>query len=683
MSHLHHTATKLHPVPPDAENPATGKSVSRSHLVNRLNYINFQDQTILVSLKHLVYDDSVSLRARPQPCAGERLDCLWAETWSIRQILQTYRFDYLLIADGKKYLVVNSEVISFDESGLSLLLPAACREFQARRIRRHPASDTSVQLLQHGVLFDCSLVDFTPVSVRVSGMWERPEALHWINPEETVHLRLFQGETMLFSGVFEIQSLDSSERCCSFVLKQHQNNIRRFKPRKFRNERQELVPSPGIVFDHPLIGKRVNLKLFDISGTGFSVEESEGDSVLMPGMMIPNLRISFAQGFSLTCLAQVLSRNVTGEGGDERTVRCGCAILDMEIHDHVKLLSLLHQVANRKSYVCTEVDLDDLWDFFFETGFIYPGKYAHFQANKESIKETYARLYTANPQIARHFIYLDRGAILGHLAMVRFYRDSWLIHHHAARKSASGKAGLAVLEQVSHYLSELESFAFSHLRYVFCYYRPDNRFPARVFGGFAHSHGDQGSCSLDLFAYSHYQATGVDAPFPDPWHLSPSSDFHLTELARFYRHVSGGVLTDAFDLSPGPFRSASLMEEYRSLGFRKELYLYSLAKGGSLKAFFLVNCTDAGFNMAELTNCVTVMVIDEDTPPTLLELSLEKVSRHYPGGEMPVLTYPHSYAEKESLPLEKSYLLWALDMRYSDHFLQYCEGLFKGHKKLR
>lgn len=108
MSYLHHTATKLHPVPPDAENPATGKSVSRSHLVNRLNYINFQDQTILVSLKHLVYDDSVSLRARPQPCAGERLDCLWAETWSIRQILKTYRFDYLLIADGKKYLVVNS-----------------------------------------------------------------------------------------------------------------------------------------------------------------------------------------------------------------------------------------------------------------------------------------------------------------------------------------------------------------------------------------------------------------------------------------------------------------------------------------------------------------------------------------------------------------------------------------------
>lgn len=674
-------ATTVHPVTTHPDHPATGKTVSRSHLVNRLNYINFQDQTILVSLKHLVYDDSISLKARPLPCTGERLDCRWAETGSITQILKTYRFDYLLIADGKSYLVVNSELISMGEEGLAVQLPPACREFQARRIRRHPAGDISAQLLQHGVLFDGSLVDFTPVSLRVSGVWERPEALHWINPEETVHLRLFHGEAMLFSGLFGIQSLQSANRCCSFVLKQHQNNIRRFRIKKYRNERQELVPSPNVVFDHPLIDKKVNLKLIDLSGSGFSVVECEGDSVLMPGMMIPNLKITFAHGYSLSCLAQVLSRNATGEEGEVPTVRCGFAILDMDINDHDRLLAILHQARNRESYVCTDVDLDDLWDFFFETGFIYPGKYAHFQAYKESIKETYAKLYTGHPQIARHFIYLDRGAILGHLAMVRFYRDSWLIHHHAARKSASVKAGLAVLKQVSHYLSELESFAFSHLRHVFCYYRPDNKFPARVFGGFAQRHADQGSCSLDLFAYSHYRGTGSEVAFAEPWSLVPSSDFDLTELARYYRHVSGGVLIEAFDLYPGSAAGTELPEEYRKVGLRKEVHLYSLRKAGSLKAFFLVNRTDAGFNMAELTNCVTVMVVDQETPPSLLELSLERISRHYDGEEMPVLTYPHSYVEKESLPLEKSYLLWTLDMRYSDHFLRFCDELFKGRKK--
>ncbi|MBU5613990.1 pilus assembly protein PilZ [Geomonas azotofigens] len=674
-------ATTLRAVPSDAESPATGKSVSRGHLVNRLNYVNFQDQTVLVCLRHLVYDDSIMLRARPEPCAGERLECRWDEPESIRQILKTYRFDYLLIADGRKYLVVNSELLAIDEKGLTLLLPAACREFQARKIRRHPASGISAQLLQHGVLFNCDLVDFTPVSLRVAGTWERPEALNWINTEEPVHLRLSRGEELIFSGSFDILSLHPARRRCSFVLKQHQDNIRRFRPKTYRNARQELVPSPNVVFNHPLIGKRLNLKMGDISGTGFSVEENEGESVLLPGMIIPGLKISFAQGFTLDCTAQVLSRNVTGTGTGERNVRCGCAILEMEIHDHVRLLSILHQASDRNAYVSTEVDLDDLWDFFFQTGFIYPGKYAHFQANKERIKETYARLYSESPHIARHFIYLDRGAILGHLAMVRLYQDSWLIHHHAARKSASVKAGVAVLQQVGHYLNELETFPFAHLRYVFCYYRPDNKFPARVFGGFAQRHGDQKSCSLDLFAYFHYHPEGEEQPWPEPWTLEHSGDFDLAELAGFYRHVSGGLMVDAFDLHPGTAGNCELNEEYRRLGFRKELYLYSLRKGGGLKAFFLVNRTDAGFNMAELTNCVTVIVIDDETPAPLIERSLRQVSSHYQGEGMPVLTFPHAYAESKGLPREKNYLLWTLDMHYSDHFLRYCDTLFKGHGK--
>lgn len=570
------------------EGPAqAGRSVSRSHLANRLNYLNFQDQTILVSLRHMVYDDAISLRARPLPCAGERLELVWAEVPSLKQLLKTYRFDFLLIADGKKYLVVNSEMVAMDETGLSLVLPAACREFHARKIRRHPAREVSVQLIQHGVVIACELVDFTPISLRTAGCGSASDKLQLINAETPVYLRLLKKGETIFSGSFAIYADQSLKSGSSLVLKQLQDNIRRFKSKKYRNIRQQLTPSPHIVFDHPLIDKRVNLKVSDLSGTGFSVEESEGDCLLMAGMMVPELQIGFAQGFSLTCRAQVVFRNVVGHERGDRTVRCGFAILDMEIKDHVKLLSILHQVADRKSYVCTEVDLDELWDFFFETGFIYPGKYLHFQANKESIKQTYARLYTQNPQIARHFIYLDRGTILGHLAVVRFYQNAWLIHHHAARKSVSIKAGLAVLDQVSNYLNELESFAFAHLRFVYCYYRPDNKFPSRVFGGFAKMHGDQGSCSLDLFAYSHYQGKAQEGHLPDSWEFGPSSQYDVAELGRFYRHGSGGVMLEAFDLLPGRAEEDELAREYRELGFRKERHLYSLRKGGSLKAFFL------------------------------------------------------------------------------------------------
>ncbi|HJV67409.1 MAG TPA: pilus assembly protein PilZ [Geomonas sp.] len=659
--------------------PEAGRSVSKSHLVNRLNYLNFQDQSILVGLRHLVYDNAVFLRARPLPCGGERVECLWEQGESLRELLRSYRFDHLLIPDGKSYLVVNSESVQVDEQRLSLVLPPACREFQARRIKRHAASGVLVQMLQHAALFEGELVDFTPVSLRVAGAATAPSTFQWFNPETEVTLRLVKGGSILCSGSFRManHAWNSTQQV---VLRQSHDAIQRFKKKRYRNSRQQLLPSPNIVFDHPLIDKRINLKVADLSGTGLSVEESESDSVLMVGLVIPQLRISFAHGFSMNCSAQVVSRTVCEELR-ERTVRCGLVILDMEVRDHVKLLSILHQVKNERSYVCTDIDLNDLWDFFFETGFIYPGKYAHFQSNKEQIKLTYAKLYGDNPQIARHFIYLERGVILGHLAMVRFYSNSWMIHHHAARRSVTIKAGLAVLEQVSQYLNELENFAFAHLRHVYCYYRPDNKFPNRVFGGFARRNQDPRVCSQDSFGYFHFQGEAHPGRLPEGWQLAASSHFDLTELGSFYRFHSGGLLLEAFDLL-GPQSDADQLErEYRALGFTKEKFYYSLKKEGSLKAFLLVNRTDAGFNMAELTNCVTLIVLDEELPRELAELSLQQVCHHYEEGSMPVLGYPLSWLDRRSVSYEKNYVLWILNLQYTDNYFEYCQGLFGFMKK--
>ena len=46
-----------------------------------------------------------------------------------------------------------------------------------------------------------------------------------------------------------------------------------------------------------------------------------------------------------------------------------------------------------------------------------------------------------------------------------------------------------------------------------------------------------------------------------------------------------------------------------------------------------------------------------------------------------LLSYPMSYVEKESLPCDKTYLLWILNLRHSDDYFEYCEGLFRSVKK--
>jgi hypothetical protein len=73
------------------------KAISQKYLVNKLNYLNFQDGTILINLKHTKYNRVISLNARPKPCLGDQLDCLWTETTEIHQELKSYAFENFLI----------------------------------------------------------------------------------------------------------------------------------------------------------------------------------------------------------------------------------------------------------------------------------------------------------------------------------------------------------------------------------------------------------------------------------------------------------------------------------------------------------------------------------------------------------------------------------------------------------
>ena len=122
----------------------------------------------------------------------------------------------------------------------------------------------------------------------------------------------------------------------------------------------------------------VSLKVVDLSGSGFSVEEDEKVALLLPGMIVPELELFFADSYTSKCKAQVVYRKICDDEDKGVWVKCGLAILDMSVDDNVRLLSLLHQAHDKRFYLCSTVDLDELWHFFFETGFIYPEKYVRF-----------------------------------------------------------------------------------------------------------------------------------------------------------------------------------------------------------------------------------------------------------------------------------------------------------------
>ncbi len=673
-------STELNPSDSNPERHTKGKEIRRKHLINKLNYINFQDGTVLVNFKHFKYDHTVSHRAKPQPCLGEELKCLWIETDKISQQLSSYKFQEVVIPNGKKIILVKSNEINIDDTCIRLVLPDTCWEISPRKMRRHSCKGIKVQLIQNSASFYGILIDFSTASFRVEITADPPQTFQWIDPDIPIDLIFSDDNGILYSGECRILKQTGGNKTRSYVLEPAKYQIQRFKPKEFRSIRQKLVPSPSIIFKHPFTEKMVNLNVVDLSGSGFSVEEDRSNAVLLPGMIIPELELNFASNFSVKCKTQAVYRQLMGEEKDSNWVKCGIAILDMSIEDHGRLSALLHHAKDDHFYFCNKVDMDALWNFFFDSGFIYPKKYVFLEANKEKIKAVYKKLYTQNQKIARHFIYQDKDRILGHLAMIRFYENTWLIHHHAADRSVSLKAGIAVLNQIGRFINDSHHFHSIRMNYAFCYFRPENRFPNRVFGGVFKSINDPKGCSLDAFAYFHCRKTLNDeSGLERPWDLMEAQPEDLLELRNFYEFSSGGIMLDAMELNEGDAID-ELSAKYQQLGLRREKHVFSLKRGGKLKAVAIIDISDVGLNLADLTSNIKVIVVDSsELTKDILYSALSQLSKKFEQDEIPILVYPVSYVEKNSIPYEKLYHLWALNMQYTDHYFKYLDELMKGN----
>jgi hypothetical protein len=655
-----------------------GKKLSKKHLINTLNYINFQDGTILINFKHLKYENILSLQAKPQPCLENTLDCRWIQTEGLSQKLRSYKFLNFLINDGQKMILVKADVRRISEEGINFDLPETCYGVGFRKVKRYPCEGIQAELIQNGLIFSGVLLDFSAVSFRIEISTEPPQSFQFINPESTVHIVFKNGKDTFYSGECRIIRQTFGQKTRTFVLEPVNDKICRFKHKEYRSSRHKLLPSPSIIFRHPFTRKMVTLEVDDLSGSGFSVEEYHENSVLLPGMIIPELYIEIAHNVKIRCKVQVVYRNAYKTYEDEMYAKCGVAILDMDIQDQVILSSLLHQVANKKSYVCNTVDLDALWKFFFEVGFVYPEKYAFIHANKEKFKETYEKLYIQSPTIARHFIYQDRGIIQGHMSMVRFYENTWLFHHHAATGAGFSRAGLVVLDQIGRYVNDFYCLYSTHMNFVICYFRPENRFPNRVFGGYTRSLNNPKGSSLDTFAYVHFLRTSQQRDMRGSWTLMKTQPEDLSELQSFYEYKSGGLMLHALDLTPDMTETDEINKEYEKFGFKRARHLFSLKKENNTKAVFMVTLSNVGLNFSNLTNCIHVFVLNsENLPSDILYAGLSQLSHYYEQEEIPILLYPVGYAETQSIDCEKLYNLWVLNIPHAgDQYLKYIENLF-------
>jgi hypothetical protein len=664
---------RLANVVPVEESEKARRKISRTSLINLLNRINFRDGDITIHFRHYKYNHVISVQAKPQICNNDFLRCFWSEHFQAESRLKHFNFVYFTFHDGLHQIQVSAKLLELNDRGVYLELPETALEMKFRESKRYDCTGIAAQVFQDGKMTEANLTSFSAQFLGLSFLPD-PAGNDFIFAQSNPVNVVLRNETdYIFSGTCEVVRQNSSSNKNELVLRPSRSNIQLFRHKEVRSERLVLSPLPNILFQHPLTGQRCNLSLLDISGTGFAVAEDEDYSVLIPGMIIPELGIEFIHGFSIRCKAQVVYRLPKDE-----YVECGVAILDMNMIDHIRLSSFLHQAKNKHSFISTtNVDLNALWDFFFETGFIYPDKYIHIQEQKERFQNLYRKLYNETPEIARHVIYQDKGQIYGHVSMFRYYRNTWLVHHHAAVKSTKHKAGLVVMEHILQYINESHTLPSAQMKYIACYFRPNNKFAERVFGGAARALEDQRKCSLDNFAYFHFEPETEPAPLLPEWSLEKTHPQDLDIVHQWYKAYSGGLMLEGLDLDRNAEQQDLLTNsEYQKAGFRRARDLFSLKNNDELVALCIANRSDLGMNMSDLTHCIQFLVLEpEQLSKEIMVTVLSSLACHYEQNDIPVMLYPHTFADARAIPYDKVYALTVLNLEYISPYLMFIKSL--------
>jgi hypothetical protein len=650
----------------------SARTIERKKIVNIYNYHHFMDSRVLVLFSHPERGEGILLPAWPEPCLDGELSCRW-ENPSLGFSLDDYRFRYMILADEQSVILIPGSVKAVDAEGMTLELPDEAYTLSNRQAKRFACRETEAELLQSSFAARGELVDFSPVAFRIRFRSEPGAHFPWYNPNVPAAVRLASKGQVIFSGLCSCVCMRYDGISRDLVLSPQDVVIHRFASKKYRSPRKRLSPPPTVAFAHPFFPRRIQREIVDISNSGFSVAEKRAESVMMPGMIIPALTISYAGALHAHCSAQVMYRE---EKGDR--IVCGVAILDMSLTDYSQLAAIVGHQDNPDARVSSILDMEALWEFLFDTGFIYPQKYRIIQGYRDEFKETYRKLYQESPEIARHFTYEKDGRIYAHASMIKAYERSWLGHHLAARPMEGRRMGMKIIGYVFDYLWNLSRLPSARMDYMLFYFRPDNKFSYGIFGETATAYDRPDHCSTYVFSYNGYEKSATRLPLPEGWTLQGASPMDLWQLELHYRRKHGGLMFDAMDLGSRDQQQSTVTAAFATCGFNRRSSLFSLFHGSRLAAVIVADQSDLGMNLSEFLNSLKILLIDPISISwDVLQGAIAQLSAMYTLHEIPVLIHPAEYfpAATGADP-DRYYMLWILSVRHMMEYFDFMEKRF-------
>jgi hypothetical protein len=216
--------------------------------------------------------------------------------------------------------------------------------------------------------------------------------------------------------------------------------------------------------------------------------------------------------------------------------------------------------------------VDELFALYERTGFLYPAKAARLIPHLDAVRENWDRLLHAGESLLYILTAGDREEGYASLAVWRTARSSWVWQHLVCESSPlqSREVMLGGLVRcMRHSVGESQQN----------WFRPENRFPARVFGTMVRTLGEA------LSSVQHHMYFAVPRRLPAPrrdssLQIARYDRTHHEALCAVAALARGSIYVTAEELDRD-VELQSMDDLYRSVGLRRTRHVWLAYRAGS------------------------------------------------------------------------------------------------------
>jgi hypothetical protein len=526
---------------------------------------------------------------------------------------------FLCLPNGEVFQKVGIEFA--DEGASELKEVPSVKEGELETIEAHASicqhlkrvASTRVQILSgldHTILFS----DGRLCAEKQNGGLELTVTSHLLSQgAESDFLEARLSYHYLYHGTYHFFSARTKKRNGSLCIDMPAviNRVRRRKAVRVRPEGMVKIRFRCI---HPVLGKKIVFPVRDLSIRGLSFESDYTRDLFWRGIRLRSCEILFGDEYHPLGSVKVrtLVQSVTENGDWDR--RCGVEFRDLPAETERRLSAYMLRNSNPQIQAPVAERIENLWELFTRSGFLYPSKLAYIRKIRPEIDETWKRLLSDDTPFYKQIVFREGEEELGTAAAVQVYEDTWLFQHLATSSHPVRLISKDVMLGLAQFLMENRN-----TKYLITYFRKENSFPSKMYAGFLDRYPSE-----EQFCFEKFSFLSLDLDEPERIGrqqrismLGPGGGINVghardtdKEIIEYYfeKHLHP-LLIRSRSLSRDVLHLPETAAMFRAKGLKRERSCLVATHGGKLIAFALLENSSLGVNLSGLLNTFSVYTV--------------------------------------------------------------------------